>query len=77
MTINEKLAQNDVVPVLYEKSDGTVESYILTHALAPTFKAKTDRVTPRPAHIITAYEMKSQRFISLKVDKIITFDAEV
>jgi hypothetical protein len=76
MNITEKLACNDIVPVLYEKADGTVASYALTHALAPAFESKTARTTPRPDHIVTAYDLTSQRFLSLKMDKIISFDPE-
>ena len=73
MNVTEKLASNDIVPVLYRKADGTVASYALTHALAPTFEAKTTRTTPRPDHVITAYDMTSQRFLSLKIDNIISY----
>jgi hypothetical protein len=70
-TIHEKLACNDIVPVLYRKADGSIASYALTHALAPTFEAKTARTTPRPDHIVTAYDMTSQRYLSLKIEGIV------
>ena len=70
-TIHEKLACNDIGPVLYRKADGSIASYALTHVLAPTFEAKTSRTTPRPDHIVTAYDMTSQRYLSLKIEGII------
>lgn len=70
-TIHEKLASNDIVPVLYEKSDGTIAAYALTHALAPAFESKTARTTPRPSHIVTAYDLTSKRYLSLKIEGIV------
>jgi hypothetical protein len=74
MTLQETLATRDVVQVFYTKADGSTACYNLTHTLAPTFKAKTDRARREAPymsdHLLTAYDITGQRFISLKLENI-------
>lgn len=71
-TIHELLLTNDTVPVLYKKADGSVTSYLLTKRLAPIFTPKTDRVKAEtPSHLVRAYDMTNQRFVSLKPENMV------
>ena len=73
-TIQEKLLAQDVVPVLYRKGDGSIKSYLLTKRMAPSYDAKTERVkVETPAHLVNAYDMASQKFVSLKLENITNF----
>ena len=71
MTILTRLLTEDVVHVNYRKKDGTVAPYMLTKRLAPPYVAKTDRkARPVDDTIITAYDLKEKRFLSLKIENI-------
>jgi hypothetical protein len=71
LNIHDRLATEDMVSVLYTKADGTMSPYILTHRLAPSYQAKTDRVrVAPPAHLVNAYDLNSKRFVSLKIEGI-------
>jgi len=71
-TIHEMLASNDTVAVLYQKADGSIKSYLLTHTMAPSYEAKTDRVkVAPPAHLVNAWDLTSQKFVSLKIEGIV------
>lgn len=70
-TIHELLLTNDAVPVLYRKADGSIASYLLTKRLAPSYDAKTERVkVETPAHLVNAYNLTTQKFVSLKLENI-------
>ncbi len=70
-TLQEKLLAQDCVPVLYRKADGSIASYLLTKRMAPSYDAKTERVkVDVPAHLVNAYDLTSQRFVSLKLANI-------
>lgn len=72
LTIQEKLVQEDAVPVLYKKADGSIASYLLTKKLAPSYDAKTERVkVDVPPHLVNAFDLSSQRFVSLKIANIL------
>jgi|688.fasta_scaffold1791319_1 hypothetical protein len=72
MSILEKLLSQDVVHINYRKKDGTVAPYMLTKRLAPPYVAKTERKA-RPADdtVITAYDLREKRFLSLKIENIV------
>lgn len=73
-TIQSMLATQDTVPVLYTKADGTIKAYLLTHKQAPSYDAKTDRVKVEvPDHLVNAYDLASERFVSLKLANITVF----
>jgi len=70
-TIHELLSTQDFVPVLYTKADGTTKAYLLTQRKAPSYEAKTDRVkVDVPAHLVNAWDMSSEKFVSLKLDSL-------
>jgi hypothetical protein len=72
-TVQEKLLTQEIVPVLYRKADGSTTCYLLTKRLAPSYDAKTDRVKVEvPPHLVNAYDLTSNRFVSLKVANIVT-----
>ncbi len=71
MTILNRLLTEDVVHVNYRKKDGTVAPYMLTKRLAPVYVAKTERkARPVDDTVVTAYDLREKRFISLKIENI-------
>ena len=71
MNITEKLLSQDVVHINYRKKDGTVAPYMLTKRLAPPYVAKTERkARPVDDTIVTAYDLREKRFLSLKLENI-------
>ena len=71
MTILNRLLTEDVVHVNYRKKDGTVAPYMLTKRLAPVYVAKTERkARPEDDTVVTAYDLREKRFISLKIENI-------
>jgi hypothetical protein len=71
MTILKKLLTQDVVRINYRKKDGTVTPYMLTKRLAPPYVARTERkARPEDDTIVTAYDLREKRFLSLKIENI-------
>jgi hypothetical protein len=71
MNIVERLLTEDVVHVTYRKKDGSVAPYMLTKRLAPEYIAKTERkARPVDDTIVTAYDLREKRFLSLKIENI-------
>lgn len=72
MDILNRLLTEDVVHVNYRKKDGTIAPYMLTKRLAPEYVAKTERkARPIDDTIVTAYDLREKRFISLKIENIL------
>ena len=71
MDILNRLLTEDIVHVTYRKKDGSVAPYMLTKRLAQPYVAKTDsKARPVDDTIITAYDLREKRFLSLKIENI-------